>query len=400
MEKVESKKRAMEKKKQALNWNQEGSSGSEEDENSPSSFESRMMSTNRRNEEASEGEDADDPDVLSRSRPQRYCYLSVSVTDSGVGMSEYAQRNCFALFGNLRFRKNINQGGMGLGLTAANLICKALNGSLNLIRSEENVGSKFNFTMRVRLGADIRPPDTQSREDDEGSSQSSGDSQEKPASPEAPDNLNELQRNRQTSLCRLERTLMESQQELNMGQQSEEYEDEEEYSGEEEEAEEVAFSEASESPPPNCNDTGPNSRAAGAQAAKGDLRKNGLSLHAQEDASPANEHPENAATTSPPRPGEAAQKGPKIATMKKKFDFKLRKGAQVHSQYVINDVESEGAEAENEDLEEEDSEAEGEEDAESEQEGQEDEDEDEIDSQDVEDDDADDGQDYEDSEMV
>ncbi len=108
MEKVESKKRAMEKKKQALNWNQEGSSGSEEDENSPSSFESRMMSTNRRNEEASEGEDADDPEVLARSRSKRSSYLSVSVTDSGVGMSEYAQRNCFALFGNLRFRKNIN----------------------------------------------------------------------------------------------------------------------------------------------------------------------------------------------------------------------------------------------------------------------------------------------------
>ena len=32
---------------------------------------------------------------------------------------------------------------MGLGLAASSLICKALNGELNLLRSEENVGSKF-----------------------------------------------------------------------------------------------------------------------------------------------------------------------------------------------------------------------------------------------------------------
>ena len=96
-----------------------------------------MISTQRRNDEYSESE---------------FRYLSISVTDTGVGMSEYVQRNCFALFGNLKFKNNINQGGMGLGLTASNLICKALGGSLNLIRSEVNVGSKFNFIMRIRLG--------------------------------------------------------------------------------------------------------------------------------------------------------------------------------------------------------------------------------------------------------
>jgi hypothetical protein len=47
------------------------------------------------------------------------------------------------LFGNLKFKQDINQGGMGLGLASANLICKSLNGELNLIRSEENEGSKF-----------------------------------------------------------------------------------------------------------------------------------------------------------------------------------------------------------------------------------------------------------------
>ena len=40
---------------------------------------------------------------------------------------------------------------MGLGLASASLICKALKGELNLIRSEENEGSKFHFTMAIKM---------------------------------------------------------------------------------------------------------------------------------------------------------------------------------------------------------------------------------------------------------
>lgn len=56
LEKVGNKKRAMEQKKQAQKWNLEGSSVSEEDENSMSSLQSKMISTQRRNEEISENE--------------------------------------------------------------------------------------------------------------------------------------------------------------------------------------------------------------------------------------------------------------------------------------------------------------------------------------------------------
>ena len=70
-------------------------------------------------------------------------FLSVSIEDTGIGMNEEMKKKCFTLFGNLKFKQDINQGGMGLGLAAANLICKSLNGELNLIRSEENEGSKF-----------------------------------------------------------------------------------------------------------------------------------------------------------------------------------------------------------------------------------------------------------------
>ena len=44
---------------------------------------------------------------------------------------------------------------MGLGLAASSLICKALGGELHLIRSEENEGTKFEFTMRIDLGNPI-----------------------------------------------------------------------------------------------------------------------------------------------------------------------------------------------------------------------------------------------------
>lgn len=69
--------------------------------------------------------------------------MSISVTDSGCGMNDEMKKKCFVLFGNLKFKKDINQGGMGLGLASANLICKALKGELNLIRSDESEGSKF-----------------------------------------------------------------------------------------------------------------------------------------------------------------------------------------------------------------------------------------------------------------
>jgi two-component system sensor histidine kinase ChiS len=71
------------------------------------------------------------------------------VSDTGIGMNEEMKKKCFLLFGNLKFKQDINQGGMGLGLASANLICKSLNGELNLIRSEENEGSKFQFTMAI-----------------------------------------------------------------------------------------------------------------------------------------------------------------------------------------------------------------------------------------------------------
>jgi signal transduction histidine kinase len=79
----------------------------------------------------------------NENRNKSNLWLSISVSDTGIGMNEEMKKKCFLLFGNLKFKQDINQGGMGLGLASANLICKSLNGELNLIRSEENEGSKF-----------------------------------------------------------------------------------------------------------------------------------------------------------------------------------------------------------------------------------------------------------------
>lgn len=159
-------------------------------------------------------------------------------------MSEYEQKNLFALFGNLRFRKNINQGGMGLGLTAANLICKVLHGNLNLVRSEKNNGSKFNFTMQVRLGSDIvyNNDNTSMMTDNIDSKSSPMTSTTKRLQTQSSAyNLNEMLL-RQTSLCHLEKTLMESQQEFRFGHPSgedmPEEEEEESSMGSSEEGEE------------------------------------------------------------------------------------------------------------------------------------------------------------------
>ena len=83
-------------------------------------------------------------------------YISATVTDTGCGMNAESKKKCFTLFGNLKFKKDINQGGMGLGLAASNSICRSLKGELNLIRSEIGEGTKFQFTMGIKLGDEIQ----------------------------------------------------------------------------------------------------------------------------------------------------------------------------------------------------------------------------------------------------
>lgn len=65
------------------------------------------------------------------------------IKDTGSGMTLEAKKKCFMLFGNLKFKKDINQGGLGLGLASSYLICKVLGGLLDLVDSTEGKGSTF-----------------------------------------------------------------------------------------------------------------------------------------------------------------------------------------------------------------------------------------------------------------
>jgi len=64
-------------------------------------------------------------------------------------MNEETSKKCFTLFGNLKFKKEINQGGIGLGLASTSLICKALGGYINLLKTRENEGCTFQFVILI-----------------------------------------------------------------------------------------------------------------------------------------------------------------------------------------------------------------------------------------------------------
>jgi signal transduction histidine kinase len=56
--------------------------------------------------------------------------LKIKVRDTGCGMKEEQVQRLFSLFQNLKFRKNINQNGMGLGLTICKKIVDAMRGKI------------------------------------------------------------------------------------------------------------------------------------------------------------------------------------------------------------------------------------------------------------------------------
>ena len=70
-------------------------------------------STLRRNQESSE-EEEDEKQTKAKTKKnqddqiEEKLYLSCSITDSGVGMNQELKRKCFTLFGNLKFKKEVN----------------------------------------------------------------------------------------------------------------------------------------------------------------------------------------------------------------------------------------------------------------------------------------------------
>lgn len=58
--------------------------------------------------------------------------LKVKVIDTGIGISEANQAKLFKAFGKLKQQNNLNQTGIGLGLTICKRICEIMGGTIKV----------------------------------------------------------------------------------------------------------------------------------------------------------------------------------------------------------------------------------------------------------------------------
>ena len=77
-------------------------------------------------------------------------YLNVTVSDTGLGISESDKNGLFQVFGTVsKYRDQFNMKGTGLGLTITQKFIKLLGGEIEL-NSEESKGTEINFTIKEK----------------------------------------------------------------------------------------------------------------------------------------------------------------------------------------------------------------------------------------------------------
>ncbi len=81
--------------------------------------------------------------------------LWFEVVDTGIGIAEQDIGKLFKFFGQALSSKNINQSGMGLGLTISKNIVQLLGGQID-VHSVPNIGSKFSFWVKLDEAKDSR----------------------------------------------------------------------------------------------------------------------------------------------------------------------------------------------------------------------------------------------------
>jgi signal transduction histidine kinase len=70
----------------------------------------------------------------------------VSVQDTGVGIKQEDLALLFKFFGKVSSTKDINQSGMGLGLTISKMLVEKFGGDIG-VTSQPMAGSTFYFTL-------------------------------------------------------------------------------------------------------------------------------------------------------------------------------------------------------------------------------------------------------------
>ena len=77
-------------------------------------------------------------------------YLCITVSDTGLGISESDKKGLFQVFGTVsKHRDQFNMKGTGLGLTITQKFVKLLGGQIEL-NSEENKGTEIKFTIKEK----------------------------------------------------------------------------------------------------------------------------------------------------------------------------------------------------------------------------------------------------------
>jgi signal transduction histidine kinase/CheY-like chemotaxis protein len=83
-----------------------------------------------------------------------FCTLQISVSDTGIGLSEEQKSRIFMSFEQAESSTTRKYGGTGLGLAISRSIVEMMGGKI-WVDSEVNKGSTFTFTIRVQRGAQI-----------------------------------------------------------------------------------------------------------------------------------------------------------------------------------------------------------------------------------------------------
>lgn len=76
----------------------------------------------------------------------RYDFIKIMVLDTGTGIEESKLDHIFEAFSKIMLNRELNQEGVGLGLTISRTLARAMEGDLT-VKSRLGYGSKFTITL-------------------------------------------------------------------------------------------------------------------------------------------------------------------------------------------------------------------------------------------------------------